>query len=128
MNDIKYRVKLEDTACFNEEFNDSGKIFDRFEDAEKFCYEKHDSGFYGDMVIEDTKYDRPLYLHAHELEQVECPACGKTYRVMDMMRTYDCHGIPYRKVCPKCYHRIMDEVGYDGEYYTEADECIDYDY
>ena len=44
-----------------------------------------------------------------------------------MMETYDCHGIPFRYVCPDCYDKAM-EKGYDGEYYTEADECIDYDY
>lgn len=45
-----------------------------------------------------------------------------------MLFTYDCHGIPFRLVCWDCYNRVMDEKGYDGEYYTEADECIDYDY
>ena len=38
--------------------------------------------------------------------------------------TYDCHGIPFRLVCFECYDKIMDEKGYDGEYYTELDENI----
>ena len=45
-----------------------------------------------------------------------------------MSWTHDCHGIPFRLVCGGCYAKIMEEKGYDGEYYTEADECIDEDY
>ncbi len=41
--------------------------------------------------------------------------------------TKDCHGIPFRLVCFDCYTKLM-EKGYDGEYYDESDECIDYDY
>lgn len=37
------------------------------------------------------------------------------------------HGIPFRLVCDRCYQRIMSK-GYDGEYYTEADEQIEDDY
>lgn len=76
-----------------------------------------------------------------EYEYFECPVCGKEYRYTEScrgvlylgnntvaMRTYDCHGIPFRLVCFDCYNEIMDSKGYDGEYYTELDECIDYDY
>ena len=35
--------------------------------------------------------------------------------------------IPFRLVCDRCYQRIMSK-GYDGEYYTEADEQIEDDY
>lgn len=45
-----------------------------------------------------------------------------------MSWTHDCHGIPFRLVCCECYEKIMEENGYDGEYYTEVDECIDEDY
>lgn len=45
-----------------------------------------------------------------------------------MLFTHDCHGIPFRLVCWDCYEKVMEEKGYDGEYYTEADECIDWDY
>lgn len=45
-----------------------------------------------------------------------------------MSWTHDCHGIPFRLVCCECYEKVMEENGYDGEYYTEADECIDEDY
>ena len=56
-----------------------------------------------------------------------CPVCGKEVERNDMTFTKDCHGIPFRLVCYDCYDELM-EKGYDGEYYTELDECIDYDY
>lgn len=57
-----------------------------------------------------------------------CPECNRVFDREDMMWSYDCHGILYRLLCPECYERIMDDVGYDGEYYDERDECLDYDY
>ena len=57
-----------------------------------------------------------------------CPICEKEVMRYDMQFTNDCHGIPFRLVCDDCYEKIMEEKGYDGEYYTELDECIDYDY
>ena len=60
--------------------------------------------------------------------KLECPICGKEVEREDMWMTTDCHGIPFRLVCLNCYDKLMDEKGYDGEYYTELDECIDYDY
>lgn len=59
---------------------------------------------------------------------IACAICGREHNRSDMTFTYDCHGIPFRLVCWECYDKIMDTKGYDGEYYTEADECIDYDY
>lgn len=56
-----------------------------------------------------------------------CPECRRTVVRNDMNFTRDCHGIPFRLVCFDCYMKLM-EKGYDGEYYDEADECIDYDY
>ena len=56
-----------------------------------------------------------------------CPKCSKEVPREDMQFTYDCHGIPFRLVCMECYEKQMAK-GYDGEYYTEADECLDYDY
>ena len=55
-----------------------------------------------------------------------CPVCGKMFPRSEMGFTRDCHGIPFRLVCIDCYDKLMDK-GYDGEYYTELDECI-YDY
>ena len=56
-----------------------------------------------------------------------CPICNKEVERNDMTFTKDYHGIPFRLVCYDCYDELM-EKGYDGEYYTEADECLDYDY
>ena len=53
-----------------------------------------------------------------------CPTCNKEVDREDMQFTYDCHGIPFRLVCLECHERLMAK-GYDGEYYTEADECLD---
>lgn len=71
-----------------------------------------------------------------------CPICGKELKYIENMRgnlydeqdnciavmSTDCHGISFRTICVDCYDHIMETKGYDGEYYTEADECIDYDY
>ena len=54
-----------------------------------------------------------------------CPVCGHTVQRSDMQFTRDCNGIPFRLVCWDCYDQLMAK-GYDGEYYTEADENIDY--
>ena len=56
---------------------------------------------------------------------ITCPVCNKEFRRQDMTFTHDCHGIPFRLVCLDCAYKIEDEKGYDGEYYTEADECLD---
>lgn len=63
-----------------------------------------------------------------EDNKIICPVCQKEYDRIDMMWTTDCHGITFRLVCEDCYEKIMDERGYDGEYYTDLDECLDYDY
>ena len=56
-----------------------------------------------------------------------CPICNIKVERDDMCYTKDCNGIPYRLVCFRCRERIMSK-GYDGEYYTEADEQIEADY
>lgn len=35
--------------------------------------------------------------------------------------------IAFRLVCFNCYEKLMAK-GYDGQYYDEADECLDEDY
>lgn len=60
--------------------------------------------------------------------RIECPICGGTFERGEMRWTHDCHGITFRLVCDECWYKVMEEKGFDGEYYTEADECIDYDY
>jgi hypothetical protein len=61
------------------------------------------------------------------MDERMCPVCEKTVDRSDMTFTRDCHGIVYRLVCYDCYNKLMAK-GYDGEYYTEADECLEYDY
>lgn len=56
-----------------------------------------------------------------------CPTCKREIPRQYMQFTHDCHGIPFRLVCQECYDFLM-EKGYDGQYYTEADECLDEDY
>ena len=63
----------------------------------------------------------------HEQDIRECPICHKQVLRQDMNFTRDCHGITFRLVCYDCYPKLMAK-GYDGEYYTEEDECLDYDY
>ena len=63
-----------------------------------------------------------------EKQLIECPVCNGMFEREDMEFTHDCHGITFRLVCRECYERIMEEKGYDGEYYTELDECLDWDY
>lgn len=62
-----------------------------------------------------------------ELDIRECPVCRKRVPRADMDFTRDCHGIAFRLVCHRCWQRLMAR-GYDGEYYTEADERIEPDY
>lgn len=61
----------------------------------------------------------------HHIDRIEpfrtCPVCEKDYDRADMLYSRDCHGIIFRLVCAKCYQKVMAK-GYDGEYYTEADE------
>lgn len=56
-----------------------------------------------------------------------CQCCEKEVDRGEMIFTRDCHGIPFRLVCGECYELLMDG-GYDGEHYSEYDECLDYDY
>lgn len=58
----------------------------------------------------------------------DCPICGKHTLKSNSVFSYDCHGIPFRLICVDCWEELMETKGYDGEYYTEADECIDWDY
>ena len=97
---------------FKEAIDVAGKLVDEGSDDEF-------------KVLEDGGFSRLFY--PHQFLKRECPVCGKEVRNMDMQMTRDCHGIPFRTVCPVCYQDAMSR-GYDGEYYDEADECLDYDY
>ena len=63
--------------------------------------------------------------------KITCPICGKLFDRSEMEFTYDCHGIPFRLVCLDCWDKVMRQPsarGYDGEWYTELDECIEEDW
>jgi len=57
-----------------------------------------------------------------------CPECGREVSRDYMDFSHDCHGIPFRLLCLDCIEKIENGRGYDGQYYTELDENIDYDY
>ena len=56
-----------------------------------------------------------------------CPCCNQETERSNMNFTRDCHGITFRLVCSSCWEKLMRK-GFDGEYYSELDECIDYEY
>ena len=116
--DLKGRWKAADKDCeyIDEVYEMAGLLFDA--GIEDF--------FIKEMEDEEVIDDRPLY--PHHLVKVKCPICGKIFRAHEMVMTRDCHGILYRKVCEKCYEIIQGTKGYDGERYTEADECIEEDW
>ncbi len=93
--------------------------------------EAEDIRDYLETLIEDSSpiLDATLIRQANvllsRLDIRECPVCKNSVERPDMYYTKDCHGIPMRLVCVDCYSKIMSS-GYDGQYYTEADECLDY--
>ena len=66
---------------------------------------------------DDSEYNYPCCCHE----------CGKEFHRFDLSWSYDCHGITFRLLCPKCLEHAMSK-GYDGEYYDECDECLEYEY
>lgn len=56
-----------------------------------------------------------------------CPCCNQEVERGEMDFTRDCHGIAFRLVCFSCWEKLMRKR-FDGEYYSELDECIDYEY
>lgn len=103
-----------------------------FDDALKAAGELFDAGMEEDFRIDDNPGPDGNWpgtlIPAYKLVKEKCPECGGAVRSFDMIRTTDYHGIPYRRVCMKCYERIMETKGYDGEKYDERDENLDYDY
>lgn len=101
---------------------------DSYEEAEEAACIRFDNGDEGDFRIFEVATGRKTRLRGHTFYKVGCPRCWKEVRSRDLVLTRDCHGIPYRSVCPRCFDEIMDDKGYDGEPYTEADENIYGDY
>lgn len=101
---------------------------DSFDTAMIAAVEMFDSNRLDDFFILDVEGSRRHHIYGYTLIEETCPICGKTVRRYQMSRTYDCCGIPYRLVCSDCYDKLMEEKGYDGEYYDELDERIEPDY
>lgn len=101
---------------------------DSYDEAVEAAGYLFDAGDDGDFLIIENATGQKWRLPGHAFQKELCPECGKEVRVHDMERTVDCHGIPFRRVCLDCYDRIMSDRGFDGEEYTAADECLDYDY
>lgn len=119
-----FKVKVE-VGCSND-FREVSE-HRTYDEAMKEVCRLFDNGEESDFLIYESVANWTR-IRPHTLVEQPCPVCGKPTRQMDMERTYDCHGIPFRYVCYKCKRRIEATKGYDGEYYTEADECIDFDY
>lgn len=75
----------------------------------------------------DCPFPQEKHCEMFEERKAMCGCCEKEYPRIAMEFTTDCHGIPFRLVCPTCYDELMKK-GYDGEYYSEIDECIDFDW
>lgn len=101
---------------------------DSYDEAVEAAGKLFDAGDEGDFRIVDNSTGRAWRLSGHTFQKEPCPVCGREARIREMMRTCDCHGIPFRRVCADCYDRIMSSRGFDGEEYSEADERIDPEY
>ena len=102
--------------------------YEGWEAAEEAAGRLFDEGNEDDYRVIEDESGASWAVPSYRLHKEPCPECGKDVRSKDLIQTHDYHGIPFRWVCPKCYDRIMGRKGYDGEQYSEADECLDYDY
>lgn len=59
------------------------------------------------------------FFEKFKLQFRKCECCGEDFMRVDLNFTKDCHGVPMRLCCPKCYQKAM-EKGYDGVYYEEG--------
>jgi len=80
-----------------------------------------------ERVMEDSEQGRICWQCALDIHPTPCQECGTDVPKCELYQTYDCQGIPFRRVCEKC-NRKIDARGYDGQYYDERDENLDYDY
>lgn len=93
--------------------------------AEEKMLIQFDGGMEEDFLIKDSGME--FHYPSYKLVKETCHRCGEEERVFRMFQTRDCHGIPFRRVCSKCYNKVLAR-GYDGEKYGPEDECLDYDY
>ena len=99
---------------------------DSFDRAYEAACKLFDDGTWDDFLIDDGGHLTSL--PGYRLVKETCPKCGKETRPFEMYGTRDYYGIPFRRVCAKCYERIMTTTGYDGVKYDERDENLDADY
>lgn len=123
----RFRVEKEG-KWIGEWENATERKFGSYDEAIEWYGSQVDDGCDDDFRVVDEDNGTGWKIRWYKLKKVECPACGETMRGLDAMWTYDCHGITYRQVCPKCHDKIMGGRGYDGQYYTEADENLELDY
>ena len=57
------------------------------------------------------------------MEKFLCPNCKREVEKSETEFTYDCNGIPFRRLCRECCTDIMENRGYDGRYYN--DDCCE---
>jgi hypothetical protein len=91
----------------------------RYETCSECAIDTH----YRDMMNADDR--RVCWKCYHKIEPTPCKECGTEVPKNELIQTYDCQGIPYRRVCYRCNDAIGE---YDGQYYDERDENLDYDY
>lgn len=101
---------------------------DSYDEAVEGAGKRFDAGDEGDFRIVENETGESWRMTGHTLLKCPCPECETEIRKRDAVLTYDCHGIPFRRVCRNCYDRIMGGRGFDGQRYSEADERIDPDY
>lgn len=92
---------------------------DTYDEAEEAAIALFDNGNGdpGDFRIVEAATGHRWLLPGYRLVTEKCPVCGKDVCRQYMIRTHDCHGIPFRLVCDRCYDKIMSTKGYDGERY-----------
>ena len=120
----KYIVQYEDDLGRWKDAEGEHEYVDGCYDQAGRLFDENKGCDYRIAEVEDGKTCGHIHIYPYQVVKEPCPKCGKDVRHYDMRRTTDCHGIPFRLVCPSCYDKIMGGKGYDGEYYTEADECF----
>jgi len=85
-------------------------------------FDKNDNLEFRIKEVEDGENVGYIRMRTSSLQIFLCPICNKAVRRHDMQMSTDCHGIAYRPLCHKCWEKVMETKGYDGEYYGPEDE------